>query len=186
MSVCCNNKWNNWINSKLSKLLTFASLESIIGRPFLHYRPHAILDHVLTTSRFFSNDPPSLWLAIWLVDKILLSTLYPSSSAYGTRPASHLTVSVTITSVTGLCTNSEQVGNPLKIALNFRPTHTTLQLLLLGGDIELNLGPAAGGIYPCGYCDLKTMAYAVTIATSGFIHHVLKYAPPNIVTLANL
>ena len=68
-------------------------------------------------------------------------------------------ISAAITDVTcrklsaGLCTNAGLLGNPHKTASNFKPgslpTHTTLIVLLLGGDIELNPGPS---VYPCGYC----------------------------------
>ena len=81
------------------------------------------------------------------------------TTSYSFRPTNLESISAAITDVTcrklsaGLCTNAGLLGNPHKTASNFKPgslpTHTTLIVLLLGGDIELNPGPS---VYPCGYC----------------------------------
>ena len=81
------------------------------------------------------------------------------TTSYSFRPTNLEPISAAITDVTcrklsaGLCTNAGLLGNPHKTASNFKPgslpTHTTLIVLLLGGDIELNPGPP---VYPCGYC----------------------------------
>ena len=121
--------------------------KSVIGRHCLHYRPPP---YWIMCSRLQDSVPmtrPGLWLAIWLVVKLLLATLNPGLPAYGICPTSHLPISAATTDLTcqkltaGLCTNAGLLGNPFKTASNFRsgtrPTHTTLLVLLLGGDIEL-------------------------------------------------
>ena len=75
------------------------------------------------------------------------------------RPTNLEPTSAAITGMTcrklsaGLCTNAGLLGNPYKTASNFKPgslpSHTTLIVLWLGGDIKLNPGPS---VYPCGYC----------------------------------
>ena len=42
---------------------------------------------------------------------------------------------------------------PTGLKSGYSPITATLCTLLLGGDIELNPGPRASSIFPCGYCE---------------------------------
>ena len=99
-----------------------------------------------------------LWLSVKLLAQIGLplpletDTTVPISVAIKDLSARRLSH--------GLCTNTGLLGNPTRVYRLTRPGYcpyfSTLIVLLMCGDVEINPGPRArqSQIFPCGYCQM--------------------------------